>query len=326
MDTLVSRNEIPILDLQNEDSISALEELWVKKAADQLYQALTNHGLVFLVNHGIPREKLQKAYEVMDKFCELPDDKKAQYKIDPSNYNQGYAPPGVERFTEDKQKEARHSFNIQRFYKKLPNNEVPGFKEALLAASEEFKRVATVLLHITAVSLDFQPGKFVSAHKGMLEDGNGSTFRVIYYPPLGEEPFPDTTRCGEHTDYGTFTLLAQDSEGGLEVVSGGQWRRVGYLADALLVNTGDLMEKWTLGTYKALKHRVVVPNNSTVRTQGRHSIAFFVHPSYSTVIDPKAFSIFESESTTVEEKTTAYQHLETRLKETFEWDAQKSQI
>ena len=38
----------------------------------------------------------------------------------------------------------------------------------------------------------------------------------------------------------------------LQVVSGGQWRRVGYLADALLVNTGDLMEKWTLGTYKAL--------------------------------------------------------------------------
>ena len=42
--------------------------------------------------------------------------------------------------------------------------------------------------------------------------------RDRYYPPLGDEPVTDTTRCGEHTDYGTFTLLAQDSEGGLEVI------------------------------------------------------------------------------------------------------------
>lgn len=67
------------------------------------------------------------------------------------------------------------------------------------------------------VVLDFHPEKFVNAHQGMLEADNGSTFRIIYYPPLGEEPLPDTTRCGEHTDYGTFTLLAQDTEGGLEV-------------------------------------------------------------------------------------------------------------
>lgn len=31
---------------------------WVKKAADQLERALTNKGLVFLVNHGITEEKV----------------------------------------------------------------------------------------------------------------------------------------------------------------------------------------------------------------------------------------------------------------------------
>lgn len=42
------------------------------------------------------------------------------------------------------------------------------------------------------------------------------------------------TRCGEHCDYGTFTLLAQDSEGGLEVQlpNSTKWHRLGHLPGA----------------------------------------------------------------------------------------------
>lgn len=83
---------------------------------------------------------------------------------------------------------------------------------------------------------DFNPEKFVNAHKGMLEDNNGSTFRVMYYPPL-EDHLQDTTRCGEHTDYGTFTLLAQDSEGGLEVTNHSS---IYYLATGLVIKNINL--------------------------------------------------------------------------------------
>lgn len=70
----------------------------------------------------------------------------------------------------------------------------------------------------------------MEAHQGMMKSDNGTTFRLIYYPPLGEEPLPGSTRCGEHTDYGTFTLLAQDSEGGLEV------RKLGVTAYFYIIN------------------------------------------------------------------------------------------
>jgi isopenicillin N synthase-like dioxygenase len=42
------------------------------------------------------------------------------------------------------------------------------------------------------------------------------------------------TRCGEHCDYGTFTLLVQDAEGGLEVQlpNSEKWQRVGHLPGA----------------------------------------------------------------------------------------------
>ena len=65
---------------------------------------------------------------------------------------------------------------------------------------------------------DLQPPEyFLDSHRNMLKEGNESCMRLLYYPPLGAPPTPGVTRCGEHADYGTFTLLAQDCEGGLEV-------------------------------------------------------------------------------------------------------------
>lgn len=62
------------------------------------------------------------------------------------------------------------------------------------------------------------------------------------------------TRCGEHCDYGTFTLLVQDTEGGLEVQlpNSDKWQRVGHLPGAVFINTGELLSLWTQGRYPAL--------------------------------------------------------------------------
>lgn len=71
-----------------------------------------------------------------------------------------------------------------------------------------------------------------------------------------ERRFPngEIIRCGAHTDYGTFTLLAQDSEGGLEVKLPGKekWQRVGHLPGALLINCGEILSIWTQNHYPAL--------------------------------------------------------------------------
>lgn len=75
--------------------------------------------------------------------------------------------------------------------------------------------------------LGIPPATLLDCHSGMLKsDGNNpSTMRLLYYPPVppeDEDPCcqgkcEKYTRCGAHADYGTFTLLTQDSEGGLEV-------------------------------------------------------------------------------------------------------------
>ena len=46
-----------------------------------------------------------------------------------------------------------------------------------------------------------------------------TTLRILNYPPVppDDEVKPGQIRCGEHVDYGSITLLFQDSGGGLEV-------------------------------------------------------------------------------------------------------------
>lgn len=45
---------------------------------------------------------------------------------------------------------------------------------------------------------------------------NKTTLRLLYYPII-ERLKEGQLRLGEHTDYGTITLLFQDNVGGLEV-------------------------------------------------------------------------------------------------------------
>ena len=45
---------------------------------------------------------------------------------------------------------------------------------------------------------------------------------MLHYPPVPAGLPAGTARCGEHTDYGTVTLLFQDDVAGLEV--GSMWR------------------------------------------------------------------------------------------------------
>lgn len=65
---------------------------------------------------------------------------------------------------------------------------------------------------------------YIQRHRFMFEGPtrNATTFRSLYYPSLvnyadDELIKPGVVRCGQHSDYGTITLLLQNDLGGLEV-------------------------------------------------------------------------------------------------------------
>src|SRR5438270_860275 len=78
---------IPIIDL---GPFLAGEPGALDRTAKELRFALTEIGFYFIVNHGIPREKIQATFEQAKRFHAQPLEKKMALKID--LHSTGYMP------------------------------------------------------------------------------------------------------------------------------------------------------------------------------------------------------------------------------------------
>ena len=76
-----------------------------------------------------------------------------------------------------------------------------------------------------------------------------------------QTPQPGQLRAGAHSDYGSLTLLMQgEGASGLEILNRQQeWVPVTPCKPQVVVNLGDLMERWTNGKWVSSLHRVVPP-------------------------------------------------------------------
>ena len=55
---------------------------------------------------------------------------------------------------------------------------------------------------------------------------------------------------------------------------------VDNIEGAIIVNTGEFLNRWTNGRFMATPHRVLPPQKD------RYSLAFFFNPTWDTVADP----------------------------------------
>jgi isopenicillin N synthase-like dioxygenase len=107
-----------------------------------------------------------------------------------------------------------------------------------------------------------------------LTDRPMATLRMLRYPSRDPAAPPEALGAGTHTDYGNITLLATDGVAGLEVRRrDGTWIEAPSVPNALVVNIGDLLMRWTNDIYVSTPHRVRQPELR------RHSLAFFVDPN-----------------------------------------------
>lgn len=117
---------------------------------------------------------------------------------------------------------------------------------------------------------------------------NPGGVRVLRRKGAKAKPFTkgeqSVVRLDSHKDLSTVTLLSQDALGGLEVwdASKQAFTEVPVLEDALLVNAGLFLEKWTGGLIEATPHRV----RSNVKADNRCSIVFFGLPDHDARIEP----------------------------------------
>jgi isopenicillin N synthase-like dioxygenase len=115
----------------------------------------------------------------------------------------------------------------------------------------------------------------------------GGVARLIKYKaspnakPLDEASEDEELGLGAHTDYECFTLLLQDSNPGLEILSpDGHWISAAPIEGGIVVNVADFLMRWTNGVYKSTVHRVV---NRTDKV--RYSIPLFFSINYDEKVE-----------------------------------------
>ena len=101
---------------------------------------------------------------------------------------------------------------------------------------------------------------------------NQHHIRVAYYPatPSRDNQLP----CGEHKDYNSITLLfSPDKNKRLQIKDrSGVWHDIRYKPNSVVVNLGNIMQKWTNNYLKSAVHRVLESDADSFTT------AYFMYP------------------------------------------------
>lgn len=169
--------------------------------------------------------------------------------------------------------------------------EVPGFKNAFDKAREACVPLSERILQCIALYLGLAEDELVKRHTH-LHDRNVPTQTVMrssMYSPLENinKPPEGAIRCGEHCDWHTITLLFQDMIGGLEVRgTNGEWVSATPIKDAILLNSGQLLEIYSGGRLPATPHRVRIMNEERLLNRPRQSLVYCPSPDGFEDVEP----------------------------------------
>ncbi|MEM1343304.1 MAG: 2-oxoglutarate and iron-dependent oxygenase domain-containing protein [Pseudomonadota bacterium] len=157
-----------------------------------------------------------------------------------------------------------------------------GFRTAWLEYWAEMERFSAEMMRLFAVALDLEEEHFAPSI-----DRHISILSAMFYPDQAVPPVPGQLRAGEHTDFGTMTILKPDTApGGLQVrTREGTWEPVRAPAGAFVLNIGDMMARWTNDRWVSTLHRVVNPPPDAALGSERLSIGFFHQPNYDALVE-----------------------------------------
>jgi isopenicillin N synthase-like dioxygenase len=259
-------------------------------------------GFFAVTGHGIPRTTIDALFTAAYGFFDRPLAEKLLVKRPKPEQNRGYIPYGDETLSRlrgvETPPDAKELFAIGPFdlpdepyftgpaaYPSLAANLWPAqpatLQPAMKAYWREIERLAMALCRAFAAALDLPPDFFRQKL-----DKHISQLRVMHYPPLDRPPLAGQLRAGEHTDLGMMTLLYSDNAvGGLQVRDrDGRWIDAPAAGDAIAVNLGDLMARWTNDRWVSTPHRVINPADGDAWRSRRLSVGLFVIPNYDAEI------------------------------------------
>lgn len=271
---------IPVVDL---GPYLAGEKGARERIAAELKHALTSIGFYFIVNHGVPREQVRATFAEAARFHALALERKMQVRID--KHNVGYLPMRgdtlrtsvVQKVTQANQNEALFIardlapddpdvITDRRF--RSANQwpaALPGFRETVTGYCDAMEQLVQKLMPLYALALDLPAAYFDTPFTDCQYK-----LRMTHYPHIEASP-DEEFGIAPHTDTSFLTLLAPNEVPGLSIrTQSGNWISTPVMAEAYLVNGGQLLQRWTNDFFLATPHRAVNRSGGE-----RYALAFF---------------------------------------------------
>ncbi|KAF8483817.1 Clavaminate synthase-like protein [Russula ochroleuca] len=265
---------IPLIDLSKYRHADSLSEK--RKTADEIVNGFKEVGFIYLEGHGIPSTTSAA-------FFSLSSSIKDKLAWEDPRANRGYVKIGRERVTQ-----SEDAAEIAE----LPN-QAPDMKETMEIGRDwdktwrnHWPRESDVL-GFKQTMLDFYQMFFEDKINEQRHN-----LRLVSYPSIKTSLLmkEGQARAGAHSDYGTLALLFQDNVGGLEVENPRtkRFQPATPMPGTIVVNTGDLLARWSNDILRSTLHRVVAPpaesaantdGNGSGMTPLRQSIVFFCSPN-----------------------------------------------
>ncbi|MFC4262986.1 isopenicillin N synthase family dioxygenase [Ferruginibacter yonginensis] len=292
----------------------------VKKQAfvQDLGKAYEEVGFVAVKNHGVPDSLIADLYKYVQEFFSLPLDMKKQYEIPELAGQRGYTSFGKEHAKGSEAPDLkeffqygqvpRDNFKEEEYPANVQVQQIAPFNKTFDDAYRAFEKSGTALLQAIALYLGLDEHYFDE----YVHNGN-SILRAIHYPPITQEP-ASAIRAEQHEDINLITLLVGASADGLEILTKqDEWVPVTSLPEQIVVNVGDMLQRFTNNRLRSTTHRVVNPKRELWHTS-RFSIPFFLHPrsSMSLACLP---SCITDENPIAYDDITAGEYLDERLRE-----------
>ncbi|KAM7223009.1 Clavaminate synthase-like protein [Rhypophila decipiens] len=285
-------------------------------AARSLVDACHSLGFVKITGHGLSDGEVDEAFGWLKRLFDLPTEEKMKAPHPPGPMpHRGYSGIGREKvyhlddvkkletetgghgnvsdelrkisdFKESYEIGSEHDDQQQNIW--LPDDVLDGFRTYFSALYERLDKVADMILDAIGVGL----GLDEEAHAALmaLHSNRHCQLRLLHYPAI-EKDMSDSVfaRLPAHNDWGTFTLLFQDSNGGLELMDPKSKEFIHATPEkgALVLNIGDMLQRFTNDYFISALHRVSVPGPDVIRDKGvpaRYSIPYFIGPKPSHTI------------------------------------------
>lgn len=241
--------------------------------------ALIDTGFLLARGLAIDPGLLAAVYRTSHAFFARDAAYKARFGYRSALENFGYQGLREENLDPDAPADLKETFTMRNILRRPPADERWPSAEFRELMQRFYRAAMDAGLHLQrqiAAALKLEPEFFARHHSG-----DNVTLRLLYYPASTSNDARQLG-AGAHTDYGLLTLLFQDRIGGLEVRDErGDWHPVASAAEEVIVNSGDLLERWSNGRYRSTPHRVQ-PRRSG---EPRLSIAFFLDPDSDTLVE-----------------------------------------